>query len=246
MISGILFLEQIDNQLPHRTFQLASMLFLETLRIGEPSDQVTQRPDRKTDDDILVFQIKIVFEKRLFLSPFPDLEPEIDEILFGAGDPTAFGIAGKKDIAGIGINDLRMPLSRRKKEAGSVIEVVQNPCRTFLRRHFGRHKGITAALVTGRVYGGRSFVDFVDSGIVTDGYDVHDGFNWSENGQENWQEPSRVAIMKEPVFSSGLIAGDEQMKRVKPTVREREFMSDSSKKWRNSSQCKIASAKDLV
>lgn len=63
------------------------MQLLETFCIGEPSNEITQRPDRKTDNDVLVFQIQIVLEKRVFLTPFPDLETEIDEILFGTAYP---------------------------------------------------------------------------------------------------------------------------------------------------------------
>ena len=83
---GVLILEQIDDQRPHRTFKTTAVFFPEPLGIGKPSNQISQSPHGKTDQNGFVSQIKGVFETGRFLATAPDLQGEADKIAFGAGN----------------------------------------------------------------------------------------------------------------------------------------------------------------
>ncbi len=114
------------------------MPLLEFHRIGKPADRVTERADRKLNEDLSISRRVLVVDDRFAL--LPHFDAEAHEVAFHAVDATGLQLGLKQDVARIEIGKPYAPrmLLFREDDATAVVEVEANARRMLLRRHFGR------------------------------------------------------------------------------------------------------------
>ena len=133
--------EEVDEVFRNRALEPAAVLLLELVGVGQPADDVADRPHGQLDQNRLPAQVhEVVEDGLLHVGAVPHAETERHVVLLRAEDPAALRVAGEEDVAGLVVLDLRVPRAGRQQQARAVVEVVADAARPFLRRDLRRRE----------------------------------------------------------------------------------------------------------
>ena len=122
----ILILHKRRDPRRHDANQLAMVLQLETLHIGEPTNAVANRADGQLDHDFLVRQIHVMLEDRLILALFVDDQAKTNvEFLDGCHERAGHRVIAVEDNARVNVHKRHMvclPVVR-EEDTDAVVEI---------------------------------------------------------------------------------------------------------------------------